>query len=232
MIITIDGPAGSGKSTVARKIAKKLGIIHLNSGALFRAIGLKARRLGLELDDEARIARLAAETTFEFVLSGSEAGEMQDGGPDTRLLVDGESIDERLGSAEASLLASRIAVQAPLRDVLLEVQRDVSQKHSLVVEGRDAGTVVFPEAEFKFYLDADVRVRAQRRCEERQGASGEPLDVAKVQAEIEARDTRDATREIAPQVAADDAIRIDTSELGIDEVIEELCSRIKTESAP
>jgi cytidylate kinase len=223
LIITIDGPAGSGKSTVARKIAKKLGIIHLNSGALFRAIGLKAKRTGVELDDEGAVARLAAATEFEFVLSPIDE---KVGSRDTCLLVDGKDIDEQLGSAEASMLASRIAVQSKLRDVLLRVQRELSLKHSLVVEGRDAGTVVFPNAEFKFYLDADIRVRAERRFAEQQDA----LDVDAVQAELEARDHRDATREIAPQVAADDATVIDTSELGIDEVVEELCGRIKVAS--
>jgi cytidylate kinase len=224
VIVTIDGPAGSGKSTVARKVANKLAFIHLNSGALFRAVGLKASSLGLSLDDDDVIAKLGAETSFQFVLS-EDRGSSEEGRK-TRLFVDGEDWEGRLFSAECSRLASKVAVLPKLRALLVDVQRKAAAGASVVLEGRDAGTVVFPDADVKFYLDASVPVRAARRLEDiRTGDTAATLE--SVQREIEARDHRDETRLHGPQVAAPDAIRIDTSALSVDEVVEALCGKIE-----
>lgn len=218
--MTIDGPAGSGKSTVANKLAKRLGLIHLNSGALFRAVGLKAESRGVPLDDDAAIASLAAATEFRFKLQ-SEVGE--DSQRETRLFVDGLDLSERIRTDEAGILASRIGVLPELRQVLLKVQRSVACGQSVVVEGRDAGTVVFPDAEVKFYLDAALEVRAGRRFKElaakdRTGC----LSLADVKRDMQARDQRELTRDVAPLRPAQDAVLIDTSDLSVDDVVLEL----------
>lgn len=219
MIVTIDGPAGSGKSTVARKLANKLGFIHLNSGALFRAVGLKVNDRGIALEDDAAISAVARETKFDFELTegGEEAKERA-----TRLLVDGREIKERISTDLASQLASRIAVLPQLREVLLQVQRKVAQGQSVVLEGRDAGTVVFPYAEVKFYLDADPEVRAKRRFAELTAAQGGTVSFDTVMRDMQTRDTRELTRKIAPLRPADDAVTVDTTNLNVDQVVDKL----------
>lgn len=228
MIVTIDGPAGSGKSTVARKLAKKLGFIHLNSGALFRAVGLKAVDRGTSLDDDLAVTTLAADTDFRFELASQ--GEAV-GKSETRLLVDGIDVSNRIRSDEAGKLASRIGLLPKLREVLLNVQRNVARGCSVVVEGRDAGTVVFPEAEVKFYLDAALDVRAARRFKELAAAgTGEPRSLEDVKHDMQARDERELTRDIAPLKPAVDALLIDTSDLSVEEVVDRM-SRIVQERA-
>ncbi len=223
MIVTIDGPAGSGKSTVAAKLANKLGFLHLNSGALYRAIGLKAQDLSLDLSDDAALSKLAQDTSFEFPLQ--EEGSARDKIKTLQLLVDGEDWTARLFTAEASKLASTVAVLPMLREELTEVQRNLRKTNSLVAEGRDAGTIVFPDAEVKFYLDATVEERARRRFEDLK-SKDVSLSLEQVEEEMKARDERDETREIAPQVAAEDAIKVDTTELSIEEVVALLCKKI------
>ena len=229
MIITIDGPAGSGKSTVASKIAKKLGFIHLNSGALFRAVALKAEEQGVALDDDDAVSELAADTEFAFKLSGR--GQIAEARRETRLLVDGHDVSEQVKSPAAGRLASRIAVLPKLREILLKVQREAADGNSVVVEGRDAGTIVFPGADLKFYLDAALEVRARRRFDELRSEAGESVDrvqsLAEVRREMKVRDTRDSTREIAPQIPAEDAIRLDTSDLNVDQVVEQICGLVE-----
>jgi CMP/dCMP kinase len=220
LIVTIDGPAGSGKSTVARKLANKLGFIHLNSGALFRAIGLKARDRGVTLEDDEAISTIARETKFDFELVEDD-GETKERA--TRLLVDGHEIREQISTDLAGQLASRIAVLPKVREVLLQVQRRVAEGQSVVLEGRDSGTVVFPYAEVKFYLDADSEVRARRRFEELMTAAPlSNLSFETVMRDMQTRDQRELTRDIAPLRPADDAVVVDTTELSIDRVVEEL----------
>lgn len=223
MIVTIDGPAGSGKSTVAAKLANKLGFLHLNSGALYRAIGLKAEGLSLDLSDDEAVSKLAQDTRFEFSLrEGTQKGSQSS----FELLVDGEDWTRRLFSAEASKLASFVAVLPKLREELTRVQRELRKTHSLVAEGRDAGTIVFPDAEAKFYLNASVEVRARRRFQDLKSKDAS-ANLAQVEEEMKARDERDETREIAPQVAAEDALEVDTTELTIEEVVELLCKKVE-----
>ena len=224
IVVTIDGPAGSGKSTVARKLAKTLGFIHLNSGLLFRAVGLEAaRRGGLEKFSAEQLASLARTLQFEFRI---------DPAGDTKFFLEGREPGAEISGEQAGDLASKIAVHGPLRQVLLEVQREVGKTGSLVLEGRDAGTVVFPDADLKFYLEASLDERARRRFEQLNGAGAVAHDAAdskleSVRRELGSRDHRDSTREIAPQVAATDAVVVDTMSLGADEVVQKLVGLIK-----
>jgi cytidylate kinase len=223
IVICIDGPAGCGKSTVASKIANKLGFIHLNSGALFRAVALEISKQNIDLDNVDAIVELASRLKFFFK---REAGQ-------TRFFVDGQDLSERISSPEVGLTASKIAVIPKLRQVLLNVQRDVAKEQSVVVEGRDAGTEVFPGAAFKFFLDASLDVRTERRF--RQISSGvdssnlktPPVSWDDLKRDLAERDLRDETREAAPVRAADNAIKIDTSNLSEQEVVEELLKVIR-----
>ncbi|MCC6220561.1 MAG: (d)CMP kinase [Deltaproteobacteria bacterium] len=214
-VITIDGPAASGKSTIACKLARKLGFVHVNSGALYRALAVIAVENGASLEDDETLANLARNTSFCFKLQGDGS---------TKFFVDGEEFSKRIGSEEVARQASRIAVLPEVREVLSEVQRDVAKQGSVVVEGRDAGTVVFAKASHKFYLDASLEVRARRR--EREAAENKVVTLEGVRAELRERDHRDSTREIAPQRAARDAVVVDTSDLGIDEVVNSLYETI------
>ena len=218
MIVTIDGSAGSGKSTVASKLAIRLGFIHLNSGALFRAVALRAQAEGISLDDEHRVAESASALQFEF-------RRMPDGA--TSLLVNGVECGQELHREEAGALASRVAVQPKVRDLLLQVQRAVGQRESIVLEGRDAGSIVFPNADAKFYLDARPEVRAERRMKEvaSQEASAEQLE--EMLAKINARDHRDSTRSLAPQSCPEGALLIDTSAYTPDEVVEQIMEALE-----
>lgn len=222
VVVAIDGPAGAGKSTVARKIAKTLGFIHLNSGALFRAVGVRAIQAGISLSDEQAVAEIARQLSFEFKVGADGT---------TRLFVDGRDIQDELYTETAGEYASKIGTLGELRQVLLEVQRSVRQQGSIVVEGRDAGSVVFPDAEFKFYLDADLDVRVGRRLkqlreEAERGGEKFALGFEEVKAEMTRRDVRDSTREIAPSKQADDALLVDTSGLSAEEVLTKLVSMI------
>jgi len=224
VVITIDGPSGAGKSTVARKLANKLGFIHLNSGALFRAVALKALSSGLEVDKGSVLASLAQSIDFRFELDETRQ---------TRLFVDGRDESAQLASEQAGRLASSIGVFPELREVLLNVQRQVGRTYSIVVEGRDAGSVVFPDAEAKFYLDAPLEVRATRRLAELrqrpsvENASKENANYEEVKAQMLTRDHRDSTREVAPNVKPQDAILIDTSSLSADEVVEKILGHVR-----
>ena len=213
MVITIDGPAGSGKSTVARKLANRLGFIHLNSGALFRAVGISASKQGIPLDDDFAVQKVARELTFLFSLDEQK---------NTVFLVDGKNISREISEEHVGKLASQVALLPSVREELLNIQRQASKKHSLVVEGRDSGTVVFPDAEKKFYLDAGLDVRAKRR----QGEFGELHSLEEVKKQIESRDLQDSTRKIAPQIVPPGATVIDTSELGVDDVIERMFQEV------
>ncbi|MFN8389814.1 MAG: (d)CMP kinase [Bdellovibrionota bacterium] len=220
MVITIDGPAGSGKSTVARKLASRLGFIHLNSGALFRAVGLIAQERGVLLDDDRAVSELAKSLHFEFRLRPNGT---------TTFIVDNVDHGERLTAEDVGKLASQVALLPTLRQVLLELQRDVAKRSSVVVEGRDSGTVVFPDAEKKFYLDASPDVRAARKLTElaaREQLEDETAAFQLLRKQMEDRDRQDATRELAPHRRADDAVVIDTSPLSPDQVVEKLASAV------
>ena len=210
MIVCIDGPAASGKSTVASKLAKNLQIIHLNSGALFRAVAFKSS-LDKITNRESNFAALASELNFSFKLNSDHS---------TTFLVNDEDISSFLLTSEIAEIASRVAVDPKLREILVKVQRQQAELYgnNLVVEGRDAGTVVFPNADYKFYLQASLEKRAKRRFTDLSNRSS--LDFEQFKKNLDRRDVRDQGRKIAPNKPAADAILVNTDEKSIEEVFD------------
>jgi CMP/dCMP kinase len=205
VVVAIDGPAGAGKSTIARRVAAKLGFVYIDSGAMYRAVALEAIRTGTDLDDEARLERLAREARIEFEPGGS------------RVLLDGEDVSAAIRAPEISPAASKVSVFSGVRRALVEKQRQMGAAASVVMEGRDIGSVVFPDAEVKMYLDADPAVRAARRVREMQ-EKGQRLEAGEVEREIRERDRRDSTRADSPLVRAPDAVYVDTTSMSVEEV--------------
>ena len=206
VVVAIDGPAGAGKSTLAKRVATKLGYIYINSGAMYRAIALWALRLGTELGDMHRLAQLAREAALELT-------------PDGRTILNGEDVSDAIREPRVSTAASEVSVVPEVRRALLAVQRGIAEKCSVVMEGRDIGSVVFPEAEVKIFLDADPKIRAERRAAELE-QGGQRAQVSEVEAEIGLRDSRDRQRKEAPLLQAPDAQLVDTTGLTIDQVEE------------
>jgi len=216
IVVAIDGPSGAGKSTVARALARRLGFAHLDSGALYRAVALHLRASGADLGSPADVDRAPATMQLEL---DAEA----------RVRLDGADVAGAGRSAEVESIVSTVAAMPAVRARLLDLQRDFRTRGPLVCEGRDMGTVVFPDAPFKFWLDASLDERARRRCRDF-GASGRDVSEAAVRDELETRDARDASRELAPLAAAADAVHVDTTELGVDEVVEQLARIVRTGS--
>jgi CMP/dCMP kinase len=208
LIVAIDGPAGAGKSTTARLLAERLGYALLDTGAIYRTMALRARERGIAWDDGPGVAALADGLEIGFRLEGAV----------NRVLADGADVTSSIRTPEISDGASRVSALPEVRAALLDLQRRIGGAGGVVVEGRDIGTVVFPNAEAKFFLTASTDERARRRSAELR-AAGKPVDDAKTRAEIVARDERDSTRAAAPLRRADDAIEIDSSALGPDEVV-------------
>jgi cytidylate kinase len=209
VVVTIDGPAGAGKSTVARRLAERLGFAYVNSGAIYRAIAWRASR-GTPVETVLRDLRI------EFVRAP--------GGQ--RVLVDRRDVTEELYTPAVSELAAALSQRPEVRAFADAFQRACAARGPLVVEGRDAGTVVFPGAECKFYLDASLEARARRRFAERQ-AAGETADVGAIRAAIRARDEADATRPVAPLARSADAACVDSSEMTVDEVVELMAKEVE-----
>ncbi len=217
-VVTIDGPAGAGKSTAARALAVRLGWFYLNSGALYRAVAWNASRLGLDpgrAGERLEAARdLAGSIRFERDADGLTRIRVGDAIPGEDLMT--EAIAEG---------ASIVAGDQNVRDLLLPVQRRAGRSGGVVAEGRDMGTVVFPGADVKFFIDADVEVRAQRRFLE-YASRGESVPREEILVDIEERDERDRTRPVSPLRPAEDAVTIDTSDLGAEEVVERLFEHV------
>lgn len=212
-VVAIDGPAGAGKSTVTRRVAAALNYLVLDTGAIYRSVALAAKRAGRDFGDESRVAAIAAD------LAARNAIEFRptDGGGQT-VWLDGSDVSLAIRSQEMGDGASRVSAIAGVRAALLELQRQVGRTGGVVVEGRDIGSVVFPDAEAKFFLTASAEVRAQRRLDELL-ARGENTDFATVVREVRERDERDRNRAIAPLLQAPDARLVDSSNLSIDEVV-------------
>ncbi len=217
MIATIDGPAGAGKSTVAKALAHALGWTHLDSGAIYRAVTLKAMRDRVDMADADALCHIAHTIDLEL-LSETDA---------TRVRLDGEDVTEAIRTPEITAQVHHAAGCAALRKAIVPFQRGFAEANDLVAEGRDMGTVVFPHAEFKFYLDASAEERARRRQREL-AAKGIDTTVEQVLADIVARDERDTTRATAPLRRADDAEAVDTTHMTIEQVVQLLCDRIRS----
>jgi CMP/dCMP kinase len=206
LIVAIDGPVGSGKSTVARRVAELLGYAYLDSGAMYRAVAWKALRENTPLDREEELAALAGGTRIDLLST--------DGG--YRVLVDGTDVTEQIRTAEVAQAASKAAVVAGVRTVLVSEQRRAAERGGVVMEGRDIGTVVFPDAGLKIFLDAAVEVRAERRRLEH-AQKGERLESSEVLEEVRQRDRRDRERAVSPLVRAGDAVLVDNTAMGAEE---------------
>jgi len=213
LTIAIDGPAGSGKSSVARRVAALLGYLYLDSGAMYRALALKALERKVPLEDEARLEALAKETHIELK---PPTPELEAAGAKNRVLVDGREVTREIRTAEVAQAASRLATIAGVRRLLVTEQQRAGAGGGTVMEGRDIGTVVFPGAELKIFLEASPEVRAERRWKEHQ-EKGNGMTLSQVLEEVHERDRRDRERKVSPLVRAADAVLIDNTAMGIEE---------------
>ena len=218
MLITIDGPSGVGKGTVARAVSYKLGFSYLDSGAMYRALALYADLKNIKEDDDLKLKKLLIDIHIQFVTN--------DDGED-RVFLNTDDVTEDIRSNEISQLASKFAKIELVRNVLTEMQKRLVKNKNYITEGRDMGTYVFPDADYKFYLEADPIVRAERRSLQLTQTLGMKFNPQKILEEINQRDNLDKTRKICPLHPADDAIIIDTTNLSVIDVVENIINRIK-----
>jgi cytidylate kinase len=215
-VIAIDGPVGAGKSTVARRLAEVLGFEYVNTGAMYRAVAVAARAAGIgdgDAETERKLDALLASARIDF--------------SDGRIMLDGRDISAEIGSPEISESASRLSTLGVVRARMRDLQRAAGAHGAVVMEGRDIGTAVFPDAEFKFFLDAGAEVRADRRWRELD-AHGVAITRAEVLAQLHERDRRDRGRELAPLMPAPDAIVVDASGMSVEEVVSLMAQRVST----
>lgn len=215
MIIAIDGPSGAGKSTLAKRLARELGFIYLDTGAMYRALALKVLRQGVDLADDARLARLVESTEID----------LQEDDGRLEVLLDGINVADEIRTPEVSQMASKVSAVKVVRARMLALQRGMGRRGNVVAEGRDIGTVVFPNAEVKIFLEASAEERARRRYAELR-AAGRPADLNETLREMEERDKRDSERDLAPLRMADDALRIDSSNAAADAVAARVLAEI------
>jgi cytidylate kinase len=219
MVITIDGPAGTGKSTVALAVAERLGFDFLDTGAMYRAVGLAALRREANLEDPRDLAFVARHARIEFDWTRHPPG----------VILNGEPVGHLLRAADATRAASYVAVVPAIREMLVAQQREIGAAHrDIVTEGRDQGSIVFPDAAFKFYLHATPQERAKRRVAQLR-SRGETVDASQILNEIVSRDHRDASRAVGPLAVPKDAIVMDTTHLSESDVIDQIVSRVQSE---
>lgn len=220
MIITVDGPSGAGKGTLCYALAEKLGFALLDSGAIYRVTALAALKRAVDLSDEFQLAELARNLNIEFLPVDGEVN----------IMLDGMNVSSLIRTQEVAEAASKIAVFPQVRAALLQLQQDFAKNEGLIADGRDMGTVVFPNAQVKLFLDASAEERAKRRYKQLQnkGING---NFAQILAEIQERDFRDRNREVAPLKPADDALLLDSTTLSIDEVIAQALSYIQQKAS-
>jgi cytidylate kinase len=217
LIVTIDGPGGSGKSTVARLLADRLSAVFLDTGAMYRAVTLAAMNRGLDLTDESQLLSVFDTEDFDF---RAESDRMT-------VLINGEDFTGKIRTVEVTSNARYIASAAKVRDRLVQMQQDfASENPRMVTEGRDQGTVVFPDADFKFFLTASLEERAKRRAAE-MGVTRDSDEFETIKNDLKERDTSDESRKVAPLKIPDDAVEIDTTELSLDEVVNKIARIIE-----
>ncbi|CDZ74461.1 Cytidylate kinase [Peptoniphilus sp. ING2-D1G] len=214
--IAIDGPAGSGKSTIAKLIADKLNISYIDTGSMYRALALKTLKLNIRLEDEKALGDMLDNTDIDY-----EEG---------KIYIDGEDVSDKIRGDEVSALASDISKNFAVREYLVHIQREISKRRSVVMEGRDIGTVVLPHADYKFYLTADLNIRAKRRYEQLL-AKGEKTTLEEVQESIKQRDTQDMNRKNSPLKQAQDALLVDNSHMDLNQTLEYILNTIRGKNA-
>ena len=218
IVVAIDGPAGAGKSTIARRVADRLGFVYINTGAMYRAVALWALRNGTDLADMHRLEKLAEEAKIVFGIG------------DGSVHLNGEDVTDSIFTAEVSAAASKVSAVPGVRRALIPLQRGIAETKSVVMEGRDIGSVIFPEAQIKIFLDAQPEERARRRALELTGKD-ERVAVAAVDAELRQRDARDRQRPDAPLVQAPDAVLLDTTALSPEEVEERILQLVRSRTS-
>ena len=212
-IVTIDGPSGAGKSTISKLLAAKLNFTYLDTGAMYRVVGLQVQRAGFDLEAEGARERLVQLLEgLDMTLASGEEGK------ETRAFLDGEDVSDAIRTPEMAMIASRASAEPEVRKKLTEMQRTIGNNGAIVAEGRDMGTIVFPDAMHKFFLDATPEERAMRRQKQLE-ESGQKIEFQELLAQIQKRDRNDSSRSLAPLQPADDAVIIDSSEMNIDEVV-------------
>lgn len=216
LLITIDGPSGAGKTTVSRILADRLGYRYIDTGALYRGVALAALSSGLNPDDDNGLEKLCNTLKISFVLDKKGL----------RIILNDSDITDRIRTPEITMFASAVSARPVVRSFLLNLQRDLGREKGVVFEGRDMGTVVFPSADVKFFLDASPKIRAKRRYKELKSINPQPLEA--VERDMDRRDKDDSTRDLAPLKPAEDAIRIDSTDLSIETVVERMVTIIGT----
>ncbi len=220
MVIAIDGPSGAGKSTLAKRLARELGFMYLDTGAMYRALALKILRKGIDLADAEALGEIVAKTEIEMKKQDHHL----------RLLLDGEDVSGLIRTPDVSQMASKASALKEVRQRMLELQRALGCRGNVVAEGRDIGTVVFPEADVKVYLEASAEERGRRRYQELR-AAGQNVDLEDTVREMQERDKRDSERDLAPLRKADDAVVIDSSALAAHDVAQRVMQLIREKAS-
>jgi cytidylate kinase len=219
LTLAIDGPSGAGKSTVASSLGRRLGYLYIDTGAMYRSVALRVKEKGVRLEDEPAVSQLALSLHITFVTEGGQ----------TRIFCEGEDITEAIRTPEISRLASFISRQKGVREALVQMQRAMGREGGVILEGRDIGTVVFPDADVKFYLDAESDERARRRYHE-MVEKGVKVDLQETQKELLQRDHNDMHRSHSPLKKADDALFIDTTHRSVEEIVEEMVRIVRAKT--
>jgi len=216
LTIAIDGPSGAGKSTVASSLGRRLGYLYIDTGAMYRSVALRVKKKGIIPEDELAVGQLASSVHITFATGGEQ----------TRIFCNGEDITEDIRTPEIGRLASFISRQKRVREALVRMQREMGREGGIILEGRDIGTVVFPDADVKFYLDAESDERVRRRYDE-MVEKGIKVDFKEMQEELLQRDHNDMHRSHSPLKKADDALFVDTTHRSVEEIVEEMARTVK-----